>query len=67
MSTVCEAQAARAAGIRVAAISCITNLAAGLSPGPLNHAEVVEVGKQASRRFCDLLEAAVPRLSARVT
>ncbi|MCY2959202.1 MAG: purine-nucleoside phosphorylase [Planctomycetota bacterium] len=66
MSTVCEAQAGRAAGMRVAAISCITNLAAGLSPGPLNHAEVVEVGKQASQRFCDLLEAAVPRLSARV-
>ncbi len=66
MSTVCEAQAARAAGLRVAAISCITNLAAGLSPGPLNHAEVVEVGKQASQRFCDLLEAAVPRLAARV-
>lgn len=62
MSTVCEAQAARAAGLCVAAISCITNLAAGLSPGPLNHAEVVEVGKQASQRFCDLLEAAVPRL-----
>jgi purine-nucleoside phosphorylase len=66
MSTVCEAQAARAAGMRVAAISCITNLAAGLSPGPLSHREVVEVGKQASKRFCDLLEAAVPRLAARV-
>jgi purine-nucleoside phosphorylase len=66
MSTVCEAQAARAAGMRVAAISCITNLAAGLSAGPLNHAEVVEVGRQAAQQFCDLLEAAVPRLAARV-
>lgn len=65
MSTVCEAQAARAAGLRVAAISCITNLAAGLAPGPLEHEEVVEVGKQASRRFCDLLEAAVPRIASR--
>lgn len=64
MSTVCEAQAARAAGMRVAAISCITNLAAGLSSGPLNHEEVVEVGKQASQRFCDLLEEAVPRIAA---
>ncbi len=62
MSTVCEAQAARAVGMRVAAISCITNLAAGLAPGPLNHEEVVDAGKQASQRFCDLLEAAVPRL-----
>jgi len=67
MSTVCEAQAARASGMRVAAISCITNLAAGLSPGPLNHAEVVEVGQQASQRFCDLLEAAVPLLDRAVS
>lgn len=66
MSTVCEAQAARAAGMRVAAISCITNPAAGLAAGPLNHEEVVAVGKQASQRFCDLLEAAVPRMAARL-
>ncbi len=66
MSTVCEAQAARAAGMRVAAISCITNFAAGLSPGPLNHAEVVDVGRQAARAFCDLLETAVPLLAARL-
>lgn len=63
MSTVCEAQAAHAAGLKVAAVSCITNLAAGLAPGPLNHAEVVAVGQQAAQRFCDLLEAAVPRLA----
>jgi purine-nucleoside phosphorylase len=66
MSTVCEAQAARAAGMRVVAISCITNPAAGFSAGPLNHAEVVEVGQRAAQRFCDLLEAAVPRLAARL-
>lgn len=65
MSTVCEAVAAHAAGMKVAAISCITNLAAGISAGPLSHAEVVEVGKQASARFCGLLEAATPLLATR--
>lgn len=66
MSTVCEAQAARAVGMSVAAISCITNPAAGLADGPLNHEEVVAVGKQASQMFCDLLESAVPRMAARL-
>jgi purine-nucleoside phosphorylase len=62
MSTVCEAQAARAAGMRVAAVSCITNLAAGIGAGPLSHEEVMEVGRAAARSFCDLLEEAVPRI-----
>ncbi len=66
MSTVCEAQAARAEGLRVAAISCITNPAAGLAAGPLHHEEVVAVGKQAAQRFCDLLAAAVPLLDRAV-
>jgi purine-nucleoside phosphorylase len=64
MSTVCEAQAAHAAGMRVAAVSCITNLAAGISPEPLAHADVVAAGARIARPFCDLLEAAVP-LAAR--
>ena len=41
MSTVPEVVAARQCGLRVAAVSCITNLAAGLSRGPLSHAEVL--------------------------
>lgn len=41
MSTAFEAQTASDLGINVAAISCITNKAAGLSDGPLNHAEVL--------------------------
>jgi purine-nucleoside phosphorylase len=40
MSTVHEVLALRHMGVRVAALSCITNLAAGISPGPLDHAEV---------------------------
>lgn len=65
MSTVCEASAACVAGMKVAAVSCITNLAAGITDAQLNHEEVVTVGKQASTSFCALLEAAVPRLAAR--
>lgn len=42
MSTVPEAIAARQCGVRVAAVSCITNLAAGISRGKLSHAEVLE-------------------------
>jgi purine-nucleoside phosphorylase len=64
MSTVLEAIAARAAGARVAAVSCITNPAAGIAPEPLSHAEVIAVGQAASRRFCDLLERSLPRIAA---
>jgi len=64
MSTVCEALAARASGLRVAAVSCITNLAAGLSPDKLSHDEVMETGRATATRFRKLLEAAVPHLAA---
>jgi purine-nucleoside phosphorylase len=40
MSTVLEVIALRHMGVRVGALSCITNLAAGISPTPLDHAEV---------------------------
>jgi len=48
MSTVPEAIAARHAGMRVAAFSCITNLAAGLSRRALSHEEVIQTTKKAS-------------------
>lgn len=64
MSTVLEALAARGAGAKVAAISLITNAAAGTTGEPLNHAEVVEAGREAAGRFCGLLAAAVPHLAA---
>jgi len=64
MSTVLEALAARAAGARVAAVSLITNAAAGSGDAPLDHGEVLAAGRRAAQRFCDLLEAAVPRLGA---
>ncbi|MEM6278810.1 MAG: purine-nucleoside phosphorylase [Verrucomicrobiota bacterium] len=60
MSTVPEAIQARALGMRVAALSCLTNYGAGLSGAPLNHEEVVEVGKEAAKHLYSLLENAVP-------
>lgn len=64
MSTVGEALAARACGLRVAAISCITNLAAGITGEKLSHEEVVATGKAVATRFCKLLEKSVPHLAA---
>ncbi len=46
MSTVPETIVARQCGLRVAAISCITNLAAGISKTPISHQEVLETGKR---------------------
>jgi purine-nucleoside phosphorylase len=57
MSTVPEVIAAAHMGVPVAGISCITNLAAGLSPHKLDHAEVEEVAKRTRDRFVQLLSA----------
>lgn len=46
MSTVPEVIVARQCGLRVAALSCITNLAAGISKSPLSHEEVLETGER---------------------
>ena len=51
MSTVPEVIVARALGMRVAAVSCITNKAAGLSMAPLHHDEVVEIGRHVGPQF----------------
>ena len=55
MSTVPEVVAARARGIRVLGISMISNLAAGISNAPLNHEEVLEMGKTAGQDLERLL------------
>jgi purine-nucleoside phosphorylase len=56
MSTVCEALAAHAEGLRVGAVSCISNAAAGISAGPLAHAEVVAAGAALAADLGALLE-----------
>jgi purine-nucleoside phosphorylase len=66
MSTVPEVVAARHVGLRVAAISCITNLAAGIAQHPLSHDEVKETAERVRPMFVALLRAAVPRIAAEV-
>jgi purine-nucleoside phosphorylase len=62
MSTVVEVIAARAAGLRCLGISTITNLAAGISPTPLSHAEVMTAADAAGDELGRLLEGVVQRL-----
>lgn len=62
MSTVPEAIAANHAGLKVAGISCITNLAAGIGHAKLNHEEVKEVAELAKVKFSDLLTLTVEKI-----
>jgi purine-nucleoside phosphorylase len=63
MSTAAEAIAANHMGMEVLGISCVTNLAAGLSGKKLQHAEVLEIGRRVSGTFQELLTALLPRLA----
>jgi purine-nucleoside phosphorylase len=63
MSTVPEAVAARHQGMRVLGISCITNLAAGLSGSVINHDEVMETGARVADVFKALLGRIISRIS----
>jgi purine-nucleoside phosphorylase len=56
MSTAREVQAGHDLGMECAAISCITNRAAGLSGGPINHEEVLTTAAAQAERLADLLE-----------
>ena len=62
MSTVLEAIAARSAGMEVLGVSLVTNLAAGISGAPLDHAEVLQAGRDAASRMGSLLSAVLPRI-----
>lgn len=62
MSTVPEVIVARAMGMRCAAVSCITNPGSGLSPAPIDHADVIEVTKVAAKDFERLIEGFVAKL-----
>jgi purine-nucleoside phosphorylase len=66
MSTVPEAIVARQMDMEVLGISCITNMAAGISDEPINHDEVMETGNRVRSSFTQLLRRVVSRLSSRV-
>jgi purine-nucleoside phosphorylase len=67
MSTVPEVIALRHLGVRAAAVSCITNLAAGLGATKLDHSEVEETARGSRDRFTALLGAWVQGIGARVS
>ena len=62
MSTAFEVIAARHMGIKVLAISCVTNMAAGILDQPLSHEEVMETGERVRSSFEALLRAVLPRI-----
>lgn len=51
MSTTCEAMAAKHMGMKIAGVSCITNLAAGMNKVPLSHEEVGETANRIAKQF----------------
>jgi purine-nucleoside phosphorylase len=57
-----EAIVARHMGIDVLGISCISNMAAGVLPAPLNHDEVLETTRRVRGQFTALLEGILERL-----
>ena len=66
MSTVPEAIVARHMGLEVLGISCITNMAAGISDEPINHEEVMATGDRVRATFTELLRRVISGISKRV-
>jgi purine-nucleoside phosphorylase len=64
MSTVPEVIIANHMGLEVLGISCVTNMAAGILPGKINHEEVLQTGFEVRETFVALLKALLPRLAA---
>ncbi len=67
MSTAPEVIAARQMGLKVLAISCVTNMAAGILDQPIDHEEVLRVGEQVKGCFVALLRAVLPRIEEEVS
>ncbi|MBA3693424.1 MAG: purine-nucleoside phosphorylase [Acidobacteria bacterium] len=63
MSTVPEAITARHTGMKVIGISCITNMAAGISGDVIHHEEVMETGARVAATFKELLRRVIPKLN----
>jgi len=63
MSTISEVVAARHMGIRILAISCVTNMAAGILDQVINHEEVLETGERVKGNFVALLRAVLPEIA----
>jgi len=66
MSTVPEAIVARHMGLEVLGISCITNMAAGISDEPINHEEVMATGDAVRETFTELLQRVIGAINRRV-
>ncbi len=66
MSTVPEAIVARHMGLEVLGISCITNMAAGISDEPINHEEVMATGDRVRETFTELLRKVIGAINKRV-
>lgn len=62
MSTVPEVIAARHLGLRVLGVSCVTNMAAGILPEPLNHEEVMRVSAEVGDKFGALIKGVLAKL-----
>jgi purine-nucleoside phosphorylase len=65
MSTVPEAIVARHMGLEVLGISCITNMAAGISDEPINHEEVMATGDRVRETFAELLRRVIGAINNR--
>jgi purine-nucleoside phosphorylase len=62
MSTVPEAIVARHMDIQVVGISCITNLAAGVTDRPVDHSQVIAIGERIRESFSELLRRVIPKV-----
>lgn len=65
MSTACEAMAANHMGMKICGISCITNMACGISKNPLNHEEVQEIANKKANLFQKLVKDSIAQMSAK--
>lgn len=64
MSTACEAVAANHMGMKVCGISCVSNLAAGISGNPLTHKEVQETADRVAPMFKKLVTESIVEIAA---